>query len=122
MYAGSDLLLYPSLPNKEPCGTGYMIALVNATPTLGTKTGGLDEVLKDFDDVSLEGNAFLVWEDEYNEFKGYAFLSKFKHIVEIYKDKTKWKKLLINCLKSEKLVDMRKCAIKYIRKIYFKLI
>ncbi|MBU5682448.1 MAG: glycogen/starch synthase [Candidatus Aenigmarchaeota archaeon] len=122
MYAGSDLLLYPSLPNKEPCGTGYMMALVNATPTLGTKTGGLDEVLKEFDDVSLEGNAFLVWEDEYNEFKGYAFLSKFKHIVEIYKDKTKWKKLLINCLKSEKLVDMRKCAIKYIRKIYFKLI
>ncbi|MEM0243084.1 MAG: glycogen/starch synthase [Candidatus Aenigmatarchaeota archaeon] len=122
MYAGSDLLLYPSLPNKEPCGTGYMMALVNATPTLGTKTGGLDEVLKDFDDVELSGNGFLVWEDEYNEFRGEAFYNKFLYIAEVFKDKTKWKRLLINCLKSEKYVDMRRCAMKYINKIYLKLL
>lgn len=122
MYAGSDLLLYPSLPNKEPCGTGYMMALVNATPTLGTKTGGLDEVLCEFDEVSLKGDAFLVWEDEYREFGGKAFLNKFYKIVEIYKDKSKWKRLLINCLKSEDVVDMRNCVLKYINHIYLKLL
>ncbi|MFH7903422.1 MAG: glycogen/starch synthase [Candidatus Aenigmatarchaeota archaeon] len=122
MYAGSDLLLYPSLPNKEPCGTGYMMALVNATPTLGTKTGGLDEALSDFDETTLSGNAFLVWEDEYREFGGYAFLEKFKKVVEIYRDKYKWKRLLINCLKSENIVDMRNCALKYVYQIYMKLI
>jgi len=118
MYAGSDLLIYPSLPNKEPCGTGYMMAMVNATPTLGTKTGGLDEIIKDFDEVLEIGNGFLVWEGEYSS---QAFLEKLLYINELYKDKKKWTKVIWNTFKSEELVDIKNVARAYIEKIYKRL-
>ncbi|MEM0481025.1 MAG: glycogen/starch synthase [Candidatus Aenigmatarchaeota archaeon] len=118
LYAGSDLLIYPSLPNKEPCGTGYMMAMVNGTPTLGTKTGGMDEIIKDFDEVLEVGNGFLVWEEEYGS---EAFLEKLIYINELYKNKKVWMKLIWNAFKSEELVDIRNCAKVYIEKIYKKL-
>jgi ADP-glucose type glycogen/starch synthase len=118
LYAGSDILIYPSLPNKEPCGTGYMMAMVNATPTLGTKTGGLDEIIKDFDDVLETGNGFLIWEEEYSP---QAFLEKLLYVNELYKDKKKWTKVIWNAFKSDELVDIKNVAKIYIEKIYNRL-
>jgi ADP-glucose type glycogen/starch synthase len=118
LYAGSDLLIYPSLPNKEPCGTGFMIAMINATPTLGTKTGGLDEIIRDFDEVLETGNGFLVWEEEYS---AQAFLEKLLYVNRIFNDKKKWTKVMWNAFRSEELVDIRNTAKIYIEKIYKKL-
>ncbi|MGC8993301.1 MAG: glycogen synthase [Candidatus Aenigmatarchaeota archaeon] len=113
MYSGADLLLYPSLPNKEPCGTGYMMSMVNATPCLGTKTGGLAEVIKEFDEVLENGNGFLVWKEEYST---KAFLEKLEKAYRIFKNKEKWRKLAWNAFKTE--VDIKNAAKEYVAKVY----
>lgn len=113
MYAGADLIIYPSLPNKEPCGTGYMMALVNGTPVLGTRTGGLVDVVKEFDETTEEGNGFLVWKEEYST---EAFYRKMEKAFRVYKDKEKWRKLCWNAFKSE--VSMKDCALEYIKRVY----
>jgi starch synthase len=113
MYAGADLLLYPSLPNKEPCGTGYMMSMVNATPCLGTRTGGLAEVIKEFDEILETGNGFLVWKEEYST---EAFRRKLERAVRIFNKKEKWKKLMWNAFNTE--VDMKNSAKEYISKVY----
>jgi len=117
MYAGGDLILYPSLPNKEPCGTGYMMAMVNATPCLGTKTGGLAECIQEFDEVLETGNGFLVWKEEYSP---RAFFEKFKKISKLYyRKKSKWNKLMWNSFNSN--FDIKEAAKKYILKVYLPL-
>jgi starch synthase len=113
MYAGGDLLLYPSIPNKEPCGTGYMMSMVNATPCLGTKTGGLAEVIKEFDEILETGNGFLVWKEEYSP---EAFMRKMEKINRIFWNKEKWKKVMWNAFKTE--VDMKYTAKEYVSKVY----
>jgi len=113
MYAGADLLLYPSLPNKEPCGTGYMMSMVNATPCLGTRTGGLAEVIKEFDEILETGNGFLVWKEEYST---EAFRRKMEKAIRIYNNKEKWKKLIWNAFTTE--LDMKNIAKEYISKVY----
>jgi starch synthase len=113
MYAGSDLLLYPSLPNKEPCGTGYMMSMVNATPCLGTRTGGLAEVIKEFDEILETGNGFLVWKEEYST---EAFRRKMEKAIRIFNNKEKWRKLMWNAFNTE--VDTKNVAKEYILKVY----
>lgn len=118
MYAGGDLLLYPSLPNKEPCGTGYMMSMVNATPCLGTRTGGLDDVIKDFDEILERGNGMLVWKEEYS---AQAFYDKLKFAAELfYKKRAKWKKLMLNALKTD--VSIENTAKEYVLKVYSPLV
>lgn len=108
MYWGGDLLLYPSLPEKEPCGTGYMMAAVNATITLGTDTGGMVEKIKDFE------NGFKVEKEKYGQ---EAFFEKLKTISDIfYEDRKKWEKIMWNAFKMD--VDMDKVAKEYLTKLY----
>lgn len=114
MYEGGDLLLYPSLPDKEPCGTGYMIAMVNMTPTVGTDTGGLAEIIEEFDPETLKGNGFKVPKKEYSPEAFYAKISKAMEIFLFYPQK--WKKLMENCLNTD--VGMEKVAKEYVYRIY----
>ena len=114
MYWGGDIILYPSVPNKEPCGTGYMMAMVNGTVPIGTKTGGLVEKVKEFDPFLRTGNGFLVWKEEYSS---EAFLRKINEARDIYYgDKESWKKLMINAAKTE--CDILSTAKEYILKLY----
>lgn len=114
MYEGGDLLLYPSKPGKEPCGTGYMLAMANMTPTLGTDTGGIKEIIEEFDPKSCKGNGFKVSKEEYS---AQAFLKKLKMISEIFYDQPKvWEKLVKNAFKTE--VDMKRIGKEYILKVY----
>ena len=114
MYEGGDLLLYPSKPNKEPCGTGYMLAMANITPSLGTSTGGLAELIEEFNPKTGKGNGFLISKEEYSS---KAFLKKMKMISNIFYDKPKiWKKLMKNVFETD--VDMKKVAKEYIVKMY----
>lgn len=117
MYAGADIIIYPSLPGKEPCGTGYMMALVNATPVIGTKTGGLTEVVKEFDEKTLEGNGFLV---EKKEYCSETFFKKIEKAKKIFEEKDKWRQLIWNAYKTE--IDIKKCAKEYIKKVYLPLL
>jgi starch synthase len=110
MYWGGDLLFYPSLPNKEPCGTGYMMAAVNGTPTLGTGTGGMAEKLVDFE------NGFVVKKENYN---WDSFFEKLKEISRIfYEEREKWDKICWNAFNTD--FDILKVANEYLEKVYFK--
>ena len=105
------------MPDKEPCGTGYMMAAVNGTVCIGTKTGGLAEVLW-FDEVNLEGNSILVWEEEYST---QAFYEKLKIASELYyKHKKIWENFVYAAFNLKvNIFNTVKC---YIAKVYYPLI
>jgi starch synthase len=108
MYWGGDLLFYPSLPDKEPCGTGYMMACVNGTPTLGTNTGGMVDVIADFK------NGFKVDKDKYS---WQAFFEKLKTISKIfYEEKSKWLEICWNSFNTD--VRISNTARSYIKNVY----
>jgi starch synthase len=110
MYRGGDLLLYFSLPDKEPCGTGYMNALANMTPSLCTNTGGVVGIIEEFDPNTGKGNGFKI--DKWN-YSSHAFLDKLRYIADIYYNQPKvWKILLKNTVKTD--VSMEKMASEYI--------
>ncbi|MEM5879610.1 MAG: glycogen/starch synthase [Candidatus Aenigmatarchaeota archaeon] len=112
MYWGGDLLLYPSLPGKEPCGTGYMMAAVNGTVTLGTDTGGMVDKIVDFK------NSFKVKKEDYS---WEAFLEKLKIISDLfYKDRKTWDKIVWNAFKMD--VDMDEAAKEYLTKLYLPIL
>jgi starch synthase len=56
-YTGADMLLMPSL--FEPCGLPHMMALRYGTIPIVRRTGGLADVVQDFDPSSKPGNGFL---------------------------------------------------------------
>jgi len=56
-YAAADMLLMPSL--FEPCGLPHMMALRYGTIPIVRKTGGLADVVQDFDPLSMAGNGFV---------------------------------------------------------------
>ncbi|MEM5829696.1 MAG: glycogen/starch synthase [Candidatus Aenigmatarchaeota archaeon] len=112
MYWGGDLLLYPSLPGKEPCGTGYMMAAVNGTVTLGTDTGGMSDKIIDFK------NGFKIKKEEYG---WEAFLEKLKIISNLfYEEREKWDEIMWNAFKMK--VDMDETAKEYLTKLYFPIL
>jgi starch synthase len=55
-YAGADMLLMPSL--FEPCGLPHMMALRYGTVPIVRQTGGLADVVQDFDPPTKAGNGF----------------------------------------------------------------
>jgi starch synthase len=112
MYWGGDLLLYPSLPGKEPCGTGYMMAAVNGTVTLGTDTGGMAEKIID------SKNGFKIKKENYN---WEVFFEKLKIISNLfYNEKKTWDKIVWNAFKMD--VDINKVAKEYLTKLYLPIL
>ena len=55
-YAGADMLLMPSL--FEPCGLPHMMALRYGTVPIVRRTGGLADVVEEFDPIRGTGNGF----------------------------------------------------------------
>jgi starch synthase len=60
IYAGSDITLIPS--HFEPCGLGAMYALKYGGVPIARATGGLYQILTDFDPSTGAGNGFLFYE------------------------------------------------------------
>ena len=60
IYAGADIMLIPS--HFEPCGQGAMYALKYGTVPIARATGGLYQILTDYDATTGTGNAFLFYE------------------------------------------------------------
>ena len=56
-YAAADMLLMPSL--FEPCGLPHMMALRYGTIPIVRQTGGLADVVQDYDRSSKTGNGFV---------------------------------------------------------------
>jgi starch synthase len=64
-YAAADMLLMPSL--FEPCGLPHMMALRYGTIPVVRHTGGLADVVQDFDSPSRTGNGFVFIAPDFKE-------------------------------------------------------
>ena len=82
IYAGSDMFLMPS--RYEPCGLGQLISYKYGTVPIVRKTGGLA-------DTVIDGKSGFVFED----YTSSALHDAIKRAIEAYKDKNKWKKLML---------------------------
>jgi starch synthase len=82
IYAGSDMFLMPS--RYEPCGLGQLISYKYGTVPVVRKTGGLA-------DTVIEGKTGFVFE----EYSASALHDTIKKAIEAYKDKKKWKGLMV---------------------------
>lgn len=104
IYAGSDIFLLPS--RFEPGGIAAMEAMRYGTVPVIRSTGGLADIISDFDPQKNIGNGF--------SFKKYNEWSLFGAIVrafEAYKNKSVWAKLVRRAMKEDFSWD--KAAQKY---------
>ena len=87
--AGADLFLMPS--RYEPCGLNQIYSLRYGTVPVVRATGGLDDTIEQYDARNGKGTGF-----KFQEYKGQALLKAVKECLEVYQDKTAWKRLQLN--------------------------
>ena len=105
IYAGSDFFLMPSA--FEPCGLGQMISMRYGTIPLVRKTGGLK-------DTVIHNKTGVVFSD----YTQAAMLKNLNQALNLYKNKTKFNKIRISCLRQD--FSWEKSAKEYL-KLYNKL-
>jgi starch synthase len=116
IFAGTDMLLMPSL--FEPGGIVALEALRYGAVPLVRRTGGLNDIVREFDLNTGKGNGF--------SFKGKEAWAMYGAIIRaatIFQNKQIWNKLLSNCMRENfswgdaateyrhwyhRMVDMRK--------------
>jgi starch synthase len=94
IYAGSDLLLMPSL--FEPCGLSQLIAMRYGTIPLVRETGGLKDTVTPYNEVTKEGNGFT-----FTNYNAHDMLYTLNRALHIYKDRDKWEKVVFNAMNSD---------------------
>lgn len=94
IYAGSDFFLMPS--RYEPCGLGQMIAFRYGTVPVVRKTGGLSDTVADYSAKTGRGTGFV-----FEEYAAPALVECFKRALALYADQTKWKRLVLACMKQD---------------------
>lgn len=104
--AGADMFLMPS--RYEPCGLNQMISLRYCTIPIVRATGGLDDVIKDYDSKNRAGNGF-----KFREYSSKELIASIKKALKIYKNRVEWDNIIKNSLKDNYSWD--KSAIEYDR-------
>ena len=93
-YTGADMLLMPSL--FEPCGLPHMMALRYGTVPIVRQTGGLADVVQDFDPSSGTGNGFVFGSPDSEE-----MLQAVKKALELYHQQPdRWQVLLTTAMRA----------------------
>lgn len=85
--AGGDILLTPS--RFEPSGLPVMAALRYGMVPVARCTGGLYQILQDYDAASGQGNSFL-----FHPYSPEALLDAIRRAMEVFEDQKKWKNLV----------------------------
>ena len=110
-YAGSDLLLMPSL--YEASGLNQMIAMRYGCLPIVRETGGLKDTVTPFDKNNANGFSFKNFDDkELNE-------AIYEAITLFNKDKSKWNKLIYNAMSIDNSIE--RMALEY-DKLYEEII
>jgi len=92
LYAGSDMLLMPSL--FEPCGLSQMIAMRYGTLPVVRETGGLKDSVKPYNKFTGEGTGF-----SFANFNAHEMLFTLKDAVALYRDdKAAWERLRVQAM------------------------
>ncbi|MEM1933863.1 MAG: glycosyltransferase [Desulfurococcaceae archaeon] len=123
MHQASDIHVFTPFSGWEACGTSYMKALVNGTPVLASRDGGVLEIINDGFNGWLFGeniveliNIYTDKRAEEIDSKDYAeFSSKLKNAVKLYyNDREKYWEICMNALKSSvEKVDVRNVLKKF---------
>jgi len=112
IYAGSDILLMPSY--FEPCGLGQLISLKYGTVPVVRAIGGLKDTVTQFNFKNKQGNGFLFYGNNPQD-----LLQTIRIVIDTYKNKSVWTKLMINGMKEDFSWDHS--AQEYV-KLYYKAI
>jgi starch synthase len=91
-YAGSDILLMPSL--FEPCGLSQMIAMAYGTIPVVRNTGGLADSVIDFDG-SPDGTGFI-----FSDYSAEELAQATYRAIEAFGDKPRWNAVVDNAMRS----------------------
>jgi starch synthase len=85
--AGSDITLIPS--HYEPCGLTAMYGLRYGTLPIARATGGLHEIIQDYDQTTDRGTGFLFF-DPTSE----AFWDAILRAKRLYQDEAQWHSIM----------------------------
>ena len=91
IYAGSDIFLMPS--KSEPCGLSQMISSRYGAIPVVREAGGLYDTIKPYNIYNGEGNGFT-----FANYNAHEMKDAVKRAVDLFKDKEKWERLLINVM------------------------
>lgn len=106
IYAGSDIFLMPSL--AEPCGISQLISLRYGTVPIVRETGGLKDTVAPYNKYTGKGNGF-----SFKNQNAHELLFAIKDALNLYKDKEKWRQLMISAMNSKN--DWEESSKEYIR-------
>ncbi len=90
--AGSDIFLMPS--RYEPCGLNQIYSLRYGTIPVVRATGGLDDIIIDFDEDRIKGNGF-----KFGPAAPDAFYEAIEKAVRAFEDKALWANLIKRVMK-----------------------
>lgn len=94
MFSGCDVILYPS--RFEPCGIVQIEAMRYGAIPLVRAVGGLADTVENYDSATGKGTGFV-----FKDFDGYSLYGQIVRALEIYQNKSAWKKLQKNALKAD---------------------
>jgi len=89
--AGCDMFVMPS--RYEPCGLNQMYSIKYGTIPIVRATGGLDDIIVDFDEDRENGNGV-----KFGPATGNALYGGIKRAVQLFGDKVLWKHLMANAM------------------------
>ncbi len=94
IYAASDMFLMPS--KFEPCGLGQLFSLRYGTIPIVRETGGLNDTIDYYDEVTGEGNGF-----SFTNYNAHDMLYTIKEAIKYYNKPELWKKIVVKAMNSD---------------------
>lgn len=111
LYAAADLFLMPSL--FEPCGLGQLIAMKYGAVPIVRETGGLNDTVQSWNELTKEGNGF-----SFKNFNAHDMLYTIRRALRFYHDPA-WETIVQKAM--EKDNSWAQSAFKY-NQLYAELI
>lgn len=94
IFSGADLLLMPS--KFEPGGIVALEALRYGCVPLVRRTGGLNDIVTDFQPTAGIGNGF-----SFQSYDPWSFYGAVVTALTTYRDQERWRRLVMNCLRED---------------------
>jgi starch synthase len=104
--AGADMFLMPS--RYEPCGLNQIYSLRYGTVPVVRATGGLDDTVETFDELTGHGTGF-----KFDEYSGEALLRTMRKALAVYQNKGSWRRVQLNGMAKDFSWDTS--ALEYVR-------
>ncbi|UNK20885.1 glycogen synthase GlgA [Paenibacillus sp. N3/727] len=94
LYAASDLFLMPS--KFEPCGISQLIALRYGSIPIVRETGGLNDTVHSYNEVTREGNGFT-----FANYNAHDTMNTIKRAISFYSQPEHWRQVTKNALSGD---------------------